>query len=225
MGTEEAYSKMDTALVVEDHDHIREWLAKVAAEAFPGAKVSTASTLGQARELVAGHDFALALIDISLPDGSGVDLIGELCAGAREDTYPVVTTIYDDDHHLFNALEAGAKGYLLKDQPRKRLVEQLQGIVRGEPPISPSVARRILRYFNRRPTPAADDAPQLTDREREVLDLLSRGFNRNDIAQALEISPHTAAGHVKAIYRKLNVSGRAEATLEAVQLGIIDSGR
>lgn len=225
MGMDEGLPEMNTALVVEDHDHMREWLAKVASEAFPGTDVTTADTLGQARRHLSGQGFALALVDISLPDGSGVDLIGELCADTRVETYPVVTTIYDDDQHLFSALEAGAKGYLLKDQPRKRLVEQLQGIVRGEPPISPSVARRILRYFNRRPAPERPDAPQLTDREREVLDLLSRGFNRNDIAQALEISPHTAAGHVKAIYRKLNVSGRAEATLEAVQLGIIDSGR
>lgn len=204
---------------------MRDWLSKVAAEAFPGAAVTAASTLEEARALVAERSFGLALVDISLPDGSGVALIGELAEDAKAETYSVVTTIYDDDQHLFTALEAGARGYLLKDQPRKRLVDQLQGIVRGEPPISPSVARRILRYFSRRPTPDVADAPQLTDREREVLDLLSRGFNRNDIAQALDISPHTAAGHVKAIYRKLNVSGRAEATLEAVQLGIIDSGR
>ncbi|MBA1145782.1 response regulator transcription factor [Ectothiorhodospiraceae bacterium WFHF3C12] len=216
---------MSTALVVEDHDRMRDWLSKVAAEAFPGAAVTAASTLEEARALVAERSFGLALVDISLPDGSGVALIGELAEDAKAETYSVVTTIYDDDQHLFTALEAGARGYLLKDQPRKRLVDQLQGIVRGEPPISPSVARRILRYFSRRPTPDVADAPQLTDREREVLDLLSRGFNRNDIAQALDISPHTAAGHVKAIYRKLNVSGRAEATLEAVQLGIIDSGR
>jgi DNA-binding NarL/FixJ family response regulator len=204
---------------------MRDWLARVAVDAFPGIEVATAGTLGQARRRLAEQGFALALIDISLPDGSGVDLIEPLCADTRVETYPVVTTIYDDDQHLFSALEAGAKGYLLKDQPRARLVEQLQGIVRGEPPISPSVARRILRFFNQRPATVNPDAPQLTDREREVLDLLSRGFNRNDIAQALAISPHTAAGHVKAIYRKLNVSGRAEATLEAVQLGIIDSSR
>lgn len=225
MGMERGQPNMNSALVVEDHDQMREWLSKVASEAFPGAVVSTAATLAEARALVEAQSFGLALVDISLPDGSGVSLIGELSARPACDTYSVVTTIYDDDHHLFTALEAGAQGYLLKDQPRKRLVEQLQGIVKGEPPISPSVARRILRYFNRRPTPETADVPQLTEREREVLDLLSRGFNRNDIAQALGISPHTAAGHVKAIYRKLNVSGRAEATLEAVQLGIIDSGR
>lgn len=225
MGTERGQPKMTDALVVEDHDHMRDWLSRVASEAFPGAKVSTAATLAEAFEHVQVQRFALALVDISLPDGSGVELIGQLSADPANETYSVVTTIYDDDHHLFTALEAGAQGYLLKDQPRKRLVEQLQGIVKGEPPISPSVARRILRYFNRRPTPEMAEVPQLTEREREVLDLLSRGFNRNDIAQALGISPHTAAGHVKAIYRKLNVSGRAEATLEAVQLGIIDSGR
>lgn len=225
MGTDQGLSSMNTALVVEDHDHMRDWLAGVAADAFPGIEVTTAGTFSQARRRLAEQGFALALIDISLPDGSGVDLIEPLCADVRAETYPVVTTIYDDDQHLFSALEGGAKGYLLKDQPRRRLVEQLQGIVRGEPPISPSVARRILRFFNQRSATVNPDAPQLTCREREVLDLLSRGFNRNDIAQALEISPHTAAGHVKAIYRKLNVSGRAEATLEAVQLGILDSSR
>lgn len=225
MNADHGPENMNNALVVEDHHHMREWLAKVAGDAFPNAAVTTAATLAAARRHVAATRFSLALVDISLPDGSGVELIGELSAAPESQTYIVVTTIYDDDHHLFTALESGAQGYLLKDQPRQRLVEQLQGIVCGEPPISPSVARRILRYFNRRPTPEVSEVPQLTEREREVLDLLSRGFNRRDIAQALEISPHTAAGHVKAIYRKLNVSGRAEATLEAVQLGIIDSSR
>jgi len=217
---------MDSALVVEDHDRMRDWLARVAVDAFPETEVATAGTLVQARRRLREQGrFDLALVDIGLPDGSGVELIGELSADPSAETYPVVTTIYDDDQHVFRALEAGAKGYLLKDQPRERIVSQLQGIVRGEPPISPSIARRILRFFARRGEPADVSGPQLTEREREVLDLLSRGFNRTDIARALEISPHTAAGHVKAIYRKLNVSGRAEATREAVHLGIIDSSR
>lgn len=218
---------MRSILIVEDHEQMSQWLAEVAHEAFPGARVDSASTLAKARCLVGEEGFALALIDIGLPDGSGIDLVAELVSGPQPDCFPVVTTIYDDDKHLFAALEAGAKGYLLKDQPRDRLLAQLEGISRGEPPLSPSVARRMLSFFQAsRPDSPSDpngDKPALTRRETEVLRLLARGRRRNDIADSLGITANTVAGYVKTIYRKLNISGRAEAAVRAVNLGLIDS--
>ncbi|EHQ53673.1 response regulator protein [Ectothiorhodospira sp. PHS-1] len=229
---------MRSALVVEDHPDTRVWLGTLIEEAFPGIELEFASTFGQGMEAIGRGGFNLALVDISLPDGSGIDLVAELNERAPE-TYVVVTTIYDDDRHLFASLRAGAKGYLLKDQQPEKVVVQLRGIAHGEPPLSPGVARRILRYFSsdtvlpvereaaREATgsePRQDCAP-LSNREVEVLRLLSRGYNRGDIATALAISPNTAAGYIKAIYRKLNVSGRAEATLEAVRLGLVDGTR
>lgn len=217
---------METILVVEDHEQMQAWLCEVAESAFPGATVVTASTLGHAREQLQSRQFNLALVDIGLPDGNGIDLIRDITDQSQPECYSVVTTIYDDDQHLFAALESGAKGYLLKDQPRDRLSAQLQGISRGEPPLSPSVARRILRYFQSTSSPAAEDAPeadtQLTQRETDVLKLLARGFKRHEIADRLGITANTVAGYVKTIYRKLNISGRSEATLQAVKLGLID---
>lgn len=210
---------MQSALVVEDHPESRDWLVALVEEAFPGAETVAVGTLARARDRVRDGSFNLALVDISLPDGDGVELV-QLLSTESPHTYAVMTTIFDDDQHLFAALEAGANGYLLKDQPRERLLRQLRGVSRGEPPLSPGVARRILRHFRRQASPPA---AALSEREVEVLRLLARGFNRNDIAAALGITANTVAGYVKVIYRKLNVSGRAEAALQAVRLGIVDS--
>jgi DNA-binding NarL/FixJ family response regulator len=142
---------------------------------------------------------------------------------------PVVVTIYDDDEHLFPALQAGAFGYLLKEQPREALAAQLLRITGGEPPLAPSIARRVLSYFGQnRAVPApepppADGAPEarLTAQELVVLQRVAKGFTLPEIAQQLGLSRHTIADHVKNIYRKLDVSSRAEATLEAARRGLV----
>lgn len=216
---------MKDALVLEDHAESREWLTGLLHDAYPGIEVVAVRTLAEALEQVASRCFGIALVDISLPDGCGTELV-RVVRGSAANTYVVMASIFDDDEHLFSALQAGAQGYLLKDQPRSRLLSQLQGIVRGEPPLSPSIARRMLRHFRAvpaAPTREPGNSQGLSERETEVLRLLARGFTRSDIAQALAITPNTVAGHVKNIYRKLDVSGRAEATLEAVRLGVVPS--
>jgi DNA-binding NarL/FixJ family response regulator len=138
-----------------------------------------------------------------------------------------VVTIHDDDEHLFPALQAGAFGYLLKEQPRQQLTEQLQRISQGEPPLSPSIARRVIQYFAQQAKAAAQPAvdtlmPQvsLTERESDVLLRVAKGFTLPEIGVQLGLSRHTIADYVKQIYRKLNVSSRAEAALEAQRLGL-----
>lgn len=210
---------MQSVLIIEDHLETRSWLATIIEETFPQTRVAEAGTLEQAREQIAERVFNLALVDLSLPDGSGIRLLEEL-QHRCPDTYLVVTTIFDDDQHLFDSLRAGASGYLLKDQPARQIAEALAGIAAGKPPLTPAIARRILRHFQK-PESRADTRPALSERELEVLGLLAKGMARNDIARLLDISANTAAGHIKSIYRKLNVSGRAEAALEAVQLGLI----
>lgn len=210
---------MRSALIVEDLPDSRLWLEKLVRDAFPDITTESANSLAGARTCLSGGQFGLILLDIGLPDGSGIDLLKELSGTACE-SYVVMTTIYDDDDHLFGALQAGAQGYLLKDQPRQKLIEQLQGIISGEPPLSPSIARRILGHFQYR-KPDISLCEELSMREVEVLRLLANGHTRTDIALALGISANTVAGHTKNIYRKLNVSGRAEATLQAVRLGVV----
>lgn len=209
---------MKRSLIVEDDPEARQWMAGVIVEAFPEITVSTAADLGSGRAAVTGCSFDLAVIDINLPDGSGIDLVREL-SECCPDTYCVVTTIFGDDQHIFAALKAGARGYILKDQARERLVKRLRGIAQGEPPLSAAVARRILRYFQR-PSASPSDAG-LSTREQEVLTLIGKGYSRSEIAELLHISPNTAASYVKTVYQKLNVSSRAEAALEAVRFGLI----
>ncbi|MCH2556820.1 MAG: response regulator transcription factor [Alcanivorax sp.] len=210
---------MKAAIIVEDHDDTREWMTTLLGDAFPNISVTTASTVAGGLAALQKDTFSLALLDISLPDGNGVTLV-EWLRHRAPDTYIVMATIFDDDDHLFTALRAGAHGYLLKDQPRERLIEQLCGILRGEPPLSASIARRMMRHFRQSHEPERDDT-LLTEREREVLGLLARGFTRTDISAALGIAANTVATYTKSIYRKLGVSGRAEAALEAVRLGVV----
>lgn len=213
---------MQTALILEDHPDSRKWLGDILIEALPGIIVDEADSIERAREKLAKQHYALVILDISLPDGDGTSLLKQIRA-SHADTYVVMATIYDDDDHLFSALKDGAQGFLLKDQPRERLVEQIKGITRGEPPLSPSIARRVLRHFRNVATSSADTVHSgLTAREVEVLRLLANGYNRADIAVALAITSNTVAAHTKQIYRKLNVSGRAEATLQAIRLGVVD---
>jgi DNA-binding NarL/FixJ family response regulator len=135
----------------------------------------------------------------------------------------VVVTIHDDDEHLFPALQAGAFGYILKEQPRALITEQLQRMSQGEPPLSPSIARRVIAYFAAQAKPQQPDLMphvSLTERESEVLLRVAKGFTLPEIGVQLGLSRHTIADYVKQIYRKLNVSSRAEAALEAQRLGL-----
>jgi DNA-binding NarL/FixJ family response regulator len=211
--------RIEQVLIVEDYRETREWLGAMVREAFPEAAVTEAANMAEGRTRAAGRRFNLALVDISLPDGSGIDLVREIVDRSPE-TYCVMATIHDDDRHLFPALQAGALGYLLKDQPRDRLIVQLRGIVRGEPPLSPAIARRILEHFQQDRPPA--DAGDLSEREREVLALVAKGYSRGEVAGMLGITANTAAGYLKNVYRKLNISSRAEAALEAARRGLID---
>jgi DNA-binding NarL/FixJ family response regulator len=152
-----------------------------------------------------------------------VDVVTKL-RDVQPDTQSVVVTIHDDDEHLFPALQAGAFGYILKEQARELITEQLQRISQGEPPLSPSIARRVMQYFSAKakPQPQQNMMPNvsLTDRESEVLLRVAKGYTLPEIGVQLGLSRHTIADYVKQIYRKLNVSSRAEAALEAQRLGL-----
>lgn len=254
-------------LILEDNPAAREFLGRVVRESFSDTiTIVEAGDLESARRAVRiaggaqgyhGVDpFKLILVDLELPDGSGLELLEEL----RQ--YPatkIVTTLYSDDEHLFPALQCGADGYLLKEDRFELLVEELQKIVRGEPPLSPAIARRLLGHFrtntrtgmNRRITdegngaalraPASAstftpsafaplapveiepplDLPALTPREVEVLTFLSKGFTIKEIAALMSIKWFTVNDHIKSIYRKLNVSSRAEAAVLASKQGLV----
>lgn len=217
---------MKSCLLLEDHGDTCEWFASLLEEVFPGIHISQADTLEKGHLLLNRERFDLAVIDLGLPDGSGLEIVERLGTDHPE-TFRLVATIYDDEDHVFEAFRRGAQGYLLKEEPKDRLERKLRAIVDGDPPLSSSIAMRVLSHF-RCPEIAdattgshAEDCP-LTNREVEVLHCVSRGLNRGEVAELLGISVHTVADHMKSIYRKLHVSGRAEASLEGVRRGLID---
>lgn len=210
---------MNAGLVVEDIPATRLWLREALATAFPGIAIESAGTLAAALALIERQAFEVALVDLDLPDGSGLEAIAALRRRTPA-TAAVVTTIFDDDAHVFPAMQAGAQGYLLKEQPRERFIAGLQGILRGDPPLSPAIARRMIAHFNAAGT-AHDGEIALTPRETEVLRLVAKGFTQQEIAGHLGLSRHTVVDHVKSLYRKLNVSSRAEAALAATRRGLV----
>ena len=209
---------MKTALILDDVADSQVWLSQALNTAFDGLELHCTGNLAEARGWLAAHPAPdIALIDLGLPDGSGVDLIAELNRRAPQ-TLCIVASIFDDNEHLFPALRAGAQGYLLKDQPLPQIVELLKGIAAGSPPLSPAIARKLLGHFQPAPQPELE---QLTERETEVLRYIAKGMTLPETARILGISPHTISGYVKNIYRKLNISSRAEAAMTARNLGII----
>lgn len=225
-------------LIVDDLQEALDMLEQAVREAFADEHLAIvrADSVAAARWQITRQAFQLALVDLHLGDGHGTDVIAELSA-RQPGCMAVVATIFDDDDHLFRALQAGAQGYLLKDRAPAWLATQLRGIGAGQPPLSPAIARRLMRHF-RGPTEANADSVRtdgrprsqggvspaptedLTPREREVLGLLAKGVHIADIARVLGISRHTVGDHVKHLYRKLNISSRAEAALEARERGL-----
>ena len=164
------------------------------------------------------------LLDLGLPDMRGTEVIRHV-ARHQPGCDVLVVTMFGDDQHVFEALEAGATGYLLKDSGLERIAASIHDVRAGGSPISPSIARRVLARM-RPPTlesaeqPASDN-PVLTPREIELLKLTAKGLSFEKIGELLEISPHTVVAHVKKIYRKLAVHSRGEAVYEATQMGLL----
>ncbi|MBR7800641.1 response regulator [Undibacterium fentianense] len=240
---------MLTALILEDHKETRQFLLKLVQEVFPDCAIQTAENIHQAMHAISQQSFCLAIVDLSLPDGNGLQVIRHI-RSTQQQCYVVVATIFDDESHVLDALKAGAMGYLLKDNPRPFLLNALRGISSGLPPVSASITRQMMRALTeqsgkrRRNTDIQiepktgiqeielhrhrkeDETPflngsNLSSREKEVLRLMAKGFNRAEIAGYLEITANTSASHIKSIYRKLCIGSRAEAALLASKMGIV----
>ncbi|KYG67232.1 hypothetical protein AZI86_09510 [Bdellovibrio bacteriovorus] len=212
-------------VIVEDQVKVAESLKKLVETGFPQLQTVVLKDVRETTEffhlrqhLVEKPKIQFALIDLGLPDGSGVDLI-RLISEKEPDARCVVITIYNDDHFLFEALKAGAFGYILKDDDQATIESLLRRIEADEPPLSPAIARRLLTHFQKPSVEA--EASDLSPREKETLVLLSKGMTVAVAAQTLGLSPQTVAGYVKIIYQKLHVSSRAEAVREAVRRGLV----
>lgn len=217
---------MHRVLLVEDDPSTRRHLAR-AVEAQPDLSlVGQAGSVAEGRELLRllGDAPDVLLTDLGLPDGSGIELVHHLREHAP-DALAMVITALGDEKTVIAAIEAGAAGYLLKDGSSAEIGDAVRALLAGGSPISPGVARYVLRRLQRvepdAPPGPSPDAPHLTDREHEVLALIAKGFTFPEIAELLSISAHTVTTHVRHIYRKLEVGSRSSAVYEAVNLGMI----
>jgi DNA-binding NarL/FixJ family response regulator len=171
--------------------------------------------------MLAGLRVDVLLVDLGLPDGSGIDLIREVHRSHLE-TEIMVVTVFGDEAHVMASIEAGATGYLLKRDLPRLLTATVLELRAGGSPISPVIARQLLNRFVKPPAaaPGGEDCG-LSGREREVLTFIAKGFTVLEIAGMLGLSAHTVGTHVKRIYRKLAVHSRAEALYEAGRLGLL----
>ena len=213
--------------IIEDQPLVLAHFAKII-DADPGLNlVASASSGKEGRELIRNVSADVYLVDLGLPDFSGLLLLPEI-SQQHPDANAMVISIFDDDKHVMAAIEAGATGYLLKDSDSRDVGDALRELHAGGSPLSPLIARTVLRLFREdRLHPPVDTRPEpmpsrgLTERETEVLRQLETGLAFREIAGALGISSHTVAQHVRNIYKKLAVRSRGKAVYEATKLGLL----
>ncbi|MBN9475902.1 MAG: DNA-binding response regulator [Bordetella sp. SCN 67-23] len=210
-------------LVVDDEPLIRQRILRLLAGlGYPSNALVCCATLAEARfHLDNGASFPLALIDLGLPDGSGLELIEILHKRDALAGILVVSACTTEDI-ILAALKLGATGYVLKERDDLEITMSLRSVLRGGAPIDPFVARRLLALLPppASPAQAPAEAP-LSRREQEILELVAQGHTNREIAEQLFVSPHTAACHIKNIYRKLAVTSRTRAIHEARSLGLL----
>jgi two-component system, NarL family, nitrate/nitrite response regulator NarL len=235
-------------LILEDQPDGIALLTAAIQGCFEQPQISLAMDLANARRVVAAQTkdalFDYALIDLRLPDGLSMDWLAEFKA-AHPETQAIVTSLYDDDDLVFAALRAGADGYVLKGDGPEHMQHALRKVMLGEPPISPSIARKLMGQFRQSPAteqtaaPAAEfsssQAParalpqqhemavRLTAREVEVLGLIGNGLMIKQVASELGIGYHTVNDNIKSIYRKLGIRTRAQAAAEASRRGLVSA--
>jgi DNA-binding NarL/FixJ family response regulator len=213
--------------VIEDQPVVRAHFEAIIS-ADPGlVLVGSASNGKEGRELIQRVEADIYLVDLGLPDFSGLILLPEIIRH-RPVANAMVISIFDDDKHVIAAIEAGATGYLLKDSDSRNVGDALRELHAGGSPLSPLIAKKILTLFRecrnertRHLAPLATPRDLLTERETEVLRQLATGLAFREIADALEISSHTVAQHVRNIYKKLAVRSRGKAVYEATKLGLL----
>jgi len=182
--------------------------------------VGLAQDGAEAVELVARFSPDLVLMDLKMPGINGVEATRRICA-----EYPsvkvLVLTTFDDDEWVFDAVRAGASGYLLKDTPREKVIEAIRGTVVGKSYVDPTVAGKILgQVASKQEQPTTIITEKLTGREVEVLRLIAHGLSNSDIAGRLHLSEGTVRNHVSVIFSKLDVSDRTQAAIIAIRHGL-----
>lgn len=206
-------------MIADDHPVFRFGLRALLQAEDGLAVVGEATTGEEAIALATALQPDVVLMDINMPDVNGIEAtrrILDLSPGIGV----LIITMFEDDTSVFAAMRAGARGYLLKGAAGEETVRAIRAVADGEAIFSPSVARRVIQYFQAPPVSQPQIFPELTDREREVLDVIAQGLTNAAIAERLTLSPKTVRNHVSNIFGKLQVAGRAEAIIRARDAGL-----
>ncbi|CAN5240127.1 response regulator transcription factor [soil metagenome] len=205
-------------VLADDHPVVRDGLGALLGS-VPG--ITVVETVSSGREAVRAAVTAapdVLVLDIQMPDLDGVAAAAEISRVAPH-VGVLMLTMFDDDDSVFAAMRAGARGYILKGASQDEIVRAIRAVAAGEAILSPGVALRVLGYLSG-PAPGADPFPELTPREREVLDLLAAGLANAAIGARLGLAPKTISNHTSAVFAKLRVAGRGEAIIRARQAGL-----
>lgn len=199
---------MITVSLVEDNAQYKEALMQCIAEEKNMCLVAAYSTAEKALADIMAHPPDVLIVDIQLPGMSGIELIRQLRNILPQCEY-LICSVQDDVDSIFEALRAGASGYILKDATCLQIQQAIIDLTRGGAPMSPYIARKVIGSF--RPAPTTPQQDDLSDREKEVLQLLAKGMLYKEIADTLSISRETVKKHLKNIYQKLHVQNKVEA--------------
>lgn len=201
--------------IVEDDADVRQSLAVLINGSDGFECVSTYRSAERALEAIPGQQPDIVLMDINLPRLSGIECVRQLKARLPALKF-LMLTMYEDSNLIFQSLSAGASGYLLKRTSPAKIMEAIQELQEGGAPMSSKIARIVVQHFQDRANPASEMA-KLSPREREILDLLAKGFRYKEIAEQLSISFDTVRAHLRNIYDKLQVRSRTEAVVKYLQ--------
>ena len=205
-------------VLADDHPVVRAGLAALLSSLAGVEVVGVATTGREAVREVVTHRPDVAVLDLQMPELDGFAATREL-GRVAPDVPVLVLTMHEDDDSVFAAMRAGARGYLVKGAEQEEIERAIRGVAAGEAIFGPGVAQRVLGYFSSPPA-TAEPFPELSGREREILDLLAAGLPNAAIATRLGVAPKTVANNVSAIFTKLQVADRAQAILRARDAGL-----
>jgi len=209
---------MIRVVLADDHPVVRAGLAALLTSLDGIEVVGVASTGREAVREVITMRPDVAVLDLQMPDLDGFAATRELARSAP-DVAVLVLTMFEDDDSVFAAMRAGARGYLVKGAEQEEIARAIRAVAAGEAIFGPGVARRVLGFFSA-PPPAAEPFPELTTREREILDLLAAGLSNTAIADRLNLASKTVANNVSTIFTKLGTADRSAAIIQARNAGL-----
>ncbi len=206
--------------IADDHPVFRDGL-RALLSSLPDVEVVGEASTGEEAVTLAQHLHPdVVIMDLNMPDVNGIEATRRII---EDDPHAnvLMLTMFEDDDSVFAAMRAGARGYLVKGSNQTEIIRAIEAVGAGEAVFGPPIAQRMIEYFSTARTESVEQAfPQLTDRERHVLDLIARGNSNQTIAQNLVLSPKTVRNHVSNIFAKLQVADRAEAIVRAREAGL-----